>query len=84
MPMLKNQFLKMICFFKGHVPKAILVETDIAIYTRGCSRCKAGMGVPHIKNIPPPPGSSAEETISWEMYKQRKIDALRAQSTNSL
>jgi len=72
--------LRFLCFIFGHKKATpMLNETDWAIFTKGCSRCKTHLGMPTTwKNCPPPPNSNKEQLESWEQYKIKHHAEIRA------
>lgn len=69
-----------ICLLFGHKPRRMLVENEFSIYTRGCCRCKCGLGFPEIwKGISkiPPPGYTSEQIKVYEKYVEQKMQDVR-------
>lgn len=67
---------RFICFFKGHKPVKMLIESEIYIYTRGCERCKQPLGLPDTWKYTPCPPCSTEE--DWKKFKEQQWDEIRA------
>ena len=67
-----------ICFFLGHKSTSMLVETESAIFTRGCSRCGSPIGMPaRWKFNVPPPRSSIEQIKAYDEYCEQQNQAVR-------
>lgn len=69
-----------ICVFVGHRSEHMLVENEIAIFTRGCGRCGCSLGMPAMwKGVAsiPPPGSTEKELEDWKLYIENRQNELR-------
>jgi len=69
---------KIICFFFGHKITNMLLETEYAIYTKGCSRCKQPTTLPTAwKNIPPPPSPYNISDDKWKEFLEKHYEEVR-------
>ena len=69
---------RFLCFLFGHKqPIAMLNETDYAIFTKGCPRCKTHLGMPTWKNCPSPPNSNDEQIKSWNKFIEIHYEEIR-------
>jgi len=67
-----------ICFFFGHKPTSMLVETKSAIFTRGCSRCGCSLGFPtRWKLNIPPPRCTPKQLEEWNEFFEQQNQAVR-------
>ena len=77
---MKNLLNSVACFFAGHKPTRMLIETDISIHTRGCARCGCALGLPAMWktfNKIYPPGYDKEQRDEYDLYIERKMQKLR-------
>ena len=71
---------RLLCFLFGHKKSVpMLIEDEETIYTHGCPRCGTPMGLPAAwKNITPPPNSNEEQVKTWNEFKEKLYDVIRA------
>ena len=82
---MKQLYNKFLCCVFGHKEAVtMLIEDEYAIYIKGCPRCKTHLGFPATwKNCPPPPNSNEEQIKSWNEFRLRHYEEVRASVNNS-
>jgi hypothetical protein len=74
-----NNFMSLVCQFKGHEPEKHLEETDGWICTTRCKKCHNTLmdGFTWKFKQIPPPNSTQKQIKSWEDYCENKWQQLR-------